>query len=102
MAHIETVKLSVSSTGANWYAQDLPLAEAVKRIHTLGRKRTVFLCVNHQAPNATKEDSYWPVYGTVKVNRAVAEAFVQSAYEHFDKRGALVHLSWCDNCLFVG
>lgn len=88
--------------GTDWYEQSLPLADALKKIRTLGKKRTVFLHVNHQAPDATNPDLYWPVAGTVKVSRAVAGAFVADAYQHFDARGARVKLVWCDTCLFVG
>lgn len=94
--------VSVSSSKAKWFEQNLPMADAIKKIHTLGRKRTVFLMVNQQAPSAANPDQYWPVHGSVKINRAIAEKFVADSYKHFDKRGALVHLHWTDNCIFVG
>ena len=88
------------SDGQPWFEQYLPAPEATKRIRILGRKRTVFLKVDQQGH--VDEKTYFPIMGSIRTTRAQAMKFVEDSYKHFTERGALVHLVWCDNCLFVG
>jgi len=89
-----------------WFEQYLPAPEACKRIKALARNRqtkkarTVFLHVEQHG--RTDDEHYFPISGNVKIGRAGAIEYVEEAYKSFTERGALVHLSWCDTCLFVG
>lgn len=101
----EPVQSRLGSDNTPWFEQYLPHDEAVKRIKTLARNghkknRSVFLTINQEA--RTDENHYFPVMGSVRVTADIAVRFVEDAYKNFTERGALVHLSWCDTCVFIG
>lgn len=93
-------------TREGWFEQYLPAPEACKRIKSLRRNRdtkkarAVFLKVEQRGH--TDAEHYFPIMGNVKVGAAAACEFVTNNYKSFTERGALVHLVWCENCLFVG
>lgn len=101
----ELSRTPVASHG-DWFEQYLPAPEAIARIKILqrnkagGKARAVFIVVEQKG--RTDDERYFPISGSVKVPVQVACDYVHDSYRNFTERGALVRLSWCGTCLFVG